>query len=212
MPDLRATQGSYTLFAAGRDAWEGYTQFGGRHLKIYPREGKAESRLEGPPDPRAPITPGPAAFKNTLAALERVLKDVAERVRDEIAALPGISNVEVASVREDEVSIEVSEAALRRYALTFDEVSDAVRRFSIDLSGGTLKTQGGEIRLRTLGQARTGAEFEQIVLRSGNDGTRLTLGDIAIVRDGFEEADLEARSRDRCRAIHGDRRRRRRRR
>ncbi|MHC4549740.1 MAG: alkaline phosphatase family protein [Planctomycetota bacterium] len=54
VPDLRATQGSYTLFAAGRDAWEGYTQFGGRHLKIYPRHGVAESRLEGPPDPRAP--------------------------------------------------------------------------------------------------------------------------------------------------------------
>jgi len=52
VPDLRATQGSYTLFAAGRDAWEGYTEFGGRHLKIYPRHGLASSRLEGPPDPR----------------------------------------------------------------------------------------------------------------------------------------------------------------
>jgi len=54
VPDLRATQGSYTLFAAGRDAWEGYTQFGGRHVKIYPRQGAAQARLEGPPDPRAP--------------------------------------------------------------------------------------------------------------------------------------------------------------
>ena len=53
VPDLRATQGSYTLFAAGRDAWEGYTQFGGRHMKIYPRDGVASSKLEGPPDPRA---------------------------------------------------------------------------------------------------------------------------------------------------------------
>jgi predicted AlkP superfamily phosphohydrolase/phosphomutase len=53
VPDLRATQGSYTLYAAGRDAWEGFTEFGGRHLKLYPRNGKAESILEGPPDPRA---------------------------------------------------------------------------------------------------------------------------------------------------------------
>ncbi len=52
VPDLRATQGSYTLFSAGRDAWEGHTQFGGRHLKLYPREGIAQSVLEGPPDPR----------------------------------------------------------------------------------------------------------------------------------------------------------------
>jgi len=54
VPDLRATQGSYTLFAAGRDAWEGWTEFGGRHLVIYPRDGAAASVLEGPLDPRAP--------------------------------------------------------------------------------------------------------------------------------------------------------------
>ncbi len=54
VPDLRATQGSYTLFAAGRDAREEYTVFGGRHVKIYPRGGIASAELEGPPDPRAP--------------------------------------------------------------------------------------------------------------------------------------------------------------
>jgi len=54
VPDLRATNGSYTLFAAGRDAWEGHTEFGGRHIKIYPRNGEASAKLEGPPDPRNP--------------------------------------------------------------------------------------------------------------------------------------------------------------
>ncbi|MHC4940164.1 MAG: alkaline phosphatase family protein [Planctomycetota bacterium] len=54
VPDLRATNGSYTLFAAGPDANEGDTEFGGRHLKIYPDAGRADSRLEGPPDPRRP--------------------------------------------------------------------------------------------------------------------------------------------------------------
>jgi predicted AlkP superfamily phosphohydrolase/phosphomutase len=54
VPDLRATQGSYTLFAAGRDAGEGFTQFGGHHVKLYPRQGFAEARLLGPPDPRDP--------------------------------------------------------------------------------------------------------------------------------------------------------------
>ena len=124
---------------------------------------------------------------------ERTLKDVAERVRDELVALDGIAQVDVASVRNDEISIEVSESALRRYRMTFDEVADAVRRFSIDLSGGTLKTGGGEIRLRTLGQARTREEFERIALRSRADGSRLVLGDIAEVRDGFDESDRETR-------------------
>jgi predicted AlkP superfamily phosphohydrolase/phosphomutase len=54
VPDLRATQGSYTLFASGRNAREEYTEFGGRHVKIYPRDGAASAEFEGPPDPRAP--------------------------------------------------------------------------------------------------------------------------------------------------------------
>jgi len=54
VPDLRATNGSYTLFAAGRDAWQGHTVYGGRHIKIYPRAGEATAPLEGPPDPREP--------------------------------------------------------------------------------------------------------------------------------------------------------------
>ncbi|MDJ0847996.1 MAG: efflux RND transporter permease subunit [Myxococcota bacterium] len=124
---------------------------------------------------------------------ERELKETAERVRDDIAALPGISNVEVSGVRADEISIEISEDALRRHRLTFDDVADAVRRASIDLPGGVLKTGGGEIRLRTFGQARSRAEFEQLALLSRADGTRLALGDVARVRDGFEERDRRMR-------------------
>jgi multidrug efflux pump subunit AcrB len=124
---------------------------------------------------------------------ERTLKNTAERVRDEIAALEGITHVEVSGARRDEISIEVSESALRRHRLTFDEVAEAVRRFSLDLPGGTLKTSGGEIRLRTLGQARSRSEFENVVLLSREDGTRLLLGDVAAVRDGFEEIDQDTR-------------------
>ena len=54
VPDLRATNGSYTLFAAGPEANDGDTEFGGRHVKIYPNKGRAETALEGPPDPRRP--------------------------------------------------------------------------------------------------------------------------------------------------------------
>jgi multidrug efflux pump subunit AcrB len=126
-------------------------------------------------------------------AEERTLKDEAERVRDEIAALDGITHVEVSGARRDEISIEVSESALRRHRLTFDEVAEAVRRFSLDLPGGTLKTSGGEIRLRTLGQARSGGEYEDLVLLSRADGARLLLGDVATVRDGFEESDRDTR-------------------
>ncbi|MCY4602273.1 MAG: efflux RND transporter permease subunit [Acidobacteria bacterium] len=120
---------------------------------------------------------------------EFTLKTIAERVRDDLAALPGISLVEFASARPYEISIEVSEETLRRHGLTFDAVANAVRRSSLDLPGGSVRSESGEILLRTIGQAYRGAEFEQLVLMARPDGTRLQLGDVATVVDGFAETD-----------------------
>jgi len=124
---------------------------------------------------------------------ETTLKRLGERVRDDLTALPGITHVDLVSVRPYEISIELSEDALRRYGLTFDEVVLAVRRGSVDLPGGAIKTAGGEILIRTRGQAYTGADFAALVLRSGGDGSRLILGDVARVVDGFAETDQASR-------------------
>ncbi len=120
---------------------------------------------------------------------ERTLKELAQRVRDEIARLDGVTQVELAIARPYEISIEVSESALLRYGLRFDDVALAVRRSSLDLPGGSIKTAGGEILLRVQGQAYWGPEFEKLVVRTHADGTRLYLSDVAQVRDGFEDTD-----------------------
>jgi multidrug efflux pump subunit AcrB len=124
---------------------------------------------------------------------ERALKRIAERIRDDLSALPDVSQVELAAVRPYEVSVAVSEDDLRRYGLTFDEVVQAVRRSSVDLPGGAIRTAGGEILLRTKGQAYLGREFESLVLRARADGTRVLLGDVARVDDGFAESDMTTR-------------------
>ncbi|TDJ44273.1 MAG: efflux RND transporter permease subunit [Gammaproteobacteria bacterium] len=124
---------------------------------------------------------------------ERTLKTLALEMREEIAAMDGISQVEVAYVRADEISIEVSEQTLRRYGLTLDQVANAVRRSSLDLPGGTIRAGGGEILVRTKGQAYRGSEFENIVVVSAADGTTITLGEIATIVDGLEEGDLSVR-------------------
>ena len=121
------------------------------------------------------------------------LKSIAEQVRDEVLALPGVSQVDVAGVPPYEISIEVSEAALRTHGLTFDEVTSAVRRSSIDIPGGAVRSARGDILLRTLGQAYRGAEYENLVLLARPDGTRLLLGDVATVVDGFAETEQLAR-------------------
>ncbi|MEZ5557827.1 MAG: efflux RND transporter permease subunit [Pseudomonadales bacterium] len=124
---------------------------------------------------------------------ERTLKEIGNELRDDLAAMDGISQVSLAYVRPYEISIEVSEYALRRYGLTLDQVAQTVRNASLDMPGGTIRTEGGEILIRTKGQAYWGQEFEDIVVVTRADGTRVTLNEIADIRDGFEEGDLRAR-------------------
>ncbi len=123
---------------------------------------------------------------------EKELRALGERVRDDLVALPEVSIAELLGVRPYEISIEVSEQTLERYGLTFREIVDAIRRSSVDLPAGSIKTRGGEIMLRTKGQAYVAEDFAGINIISTLDGTRLPLGEIAHIRDGFEEESLYA--------------------
>lgn len=123
----------------------------------------------------------------------KTLRAAARVVEDQLLAQPDISLVQLANAADFEISIEVSEEALRRYRMTFDEVVAAVRRSSLDLPGGGIKTVGGEILLRTQGQAYTGPEFAALPLRTMADGSRILLGDVAEVVDGFKESDQSNR-------------------
>ena len=122
--------------------------------------------------------------------LEKTLRELADQVRDDLTAKENISQVSIKGVRPYEISIEVSEENLRRYNLSFDQISRAVRNSSLDTPAGSVKTPGGEILVRTKGQRYYGPEFEKIIVLTRNDGTTVRLGDIAVVRDEFEDVDL----------------------
>jgi len=124
---------------------------------------------------------------------ERTLKLLGQQLRDDLVALPSVSQVDLLFARPYEISVEVSEQTLRRHGLTLAEVGRAIEKSSLDIPGGSLKTEGGEILLRTKGQAYRGQEFEDIVVLTRVDGTTVTLGEIANVVDGFEDSDLRAR-------------------
>ena len=118
---------------------------------------------------------------------ERALKELGRRVRDDILELPGVTHANLANVRPYEISVEVSETSLSRNNLTFDDVAAALRKRSLDLPGGSIKTDHGEILLRTTDQAYWGHELENLVVTTRSDGTRVFLRDIARVVDGFED-------------------------
>jgi len=123
---------------------------------------------------------------------ELTLKHYAEKIRDDLTSLPAITQVELSSIRPYEITIELSDRNLQRYGLSFDEVTRAVKNSSLNLPAGVLKTKSGDVLLRTESQAYQGDQFEQIVIRAEKDGSRILLGDIANVIDGFAEQDLYA--------------------
>ncbi len=127
---------------------------------------------------------------------EENLKALAESLRDDLAAQPYVSVVEISSPRPYEVAVEVSEYTLRRYGLRFDDVVRAIQTSSLNLPAGSIKAETGDIRLQTRGQAYERADFENIVLVSKRDGTRVLLGDVATVIDGFEDMDVRSRLND----------------
>ncbi|MBW1942581.1 MAG: efflux RND transporter permease subunit [Deltaproteobacteria bacterium] len=126
-------------------------------------------------------------------APESTIKHLAEKIKDDITNLPGITLAELFGIRKDEIHIEISEETLRRYGLTLGRVAEAVRRASLDLPAGSVKTSGGEILVRTKGRRYYAADYRDVAVMTRSDGSKLTLAQIAILSDGFEDVDLTAR-------------------
>ncbi len=123
---------------------------------------------------------------------ERELTRLAEDLRDEVAALPYVSIVELFGTRKEEVTIELSEASMRRFGLSFSEVANAIRSSSINLSSGQVRTATGDVRLRARNMADSQDDFERIVIRQTSDGAAIRVGDVARVVDGYEENEILA--------------------
>ena len=123
-------------------------------------------------------------------ASEAVLKEEAHRLKEELTSLPAISFVEIVNTREYEVSIELSRDMLRAYGITISEVAQIISQSSLELPGGSIKTNTVAIPIRTTGRNYTQSDFENIIIRTSPDGGRVYLRDIAKVVDGFQDTDL----------------------
>jgi len=124
---------------------------------------------------------------------EKLLRQTGDRIRDDLVDTGPISLATLVGVRDYEIAVEVSEENLRRYGLSFDQVVRTLKTGSVDLPGGAIKTDHGEILVRAKGQLYTGREFEALPLITDSDGTVVRLGQVATVIDGFEDTDIIAR-------------------
>jgi len=124
---------------------------------------------------------------------QRTLKEAARQIRDDITALPSVTRADLTGALPYEIGIEVQEETLRAYDMTLGEVAQSIRESSMDLPGGRIQAPGGDVLLRSIGQAYVGRDFEDIVVRTNPDGSRVRVRDIAEIRDGFVEREFYAR-------------------
>ncbi|MGO2012114.1 MAG: efflux RND transporter permease subunit [Pseudoalteromonas sp.] len=124
---------------------------------------------------------------------EKETLEYAEHVRDDLLRLDDVTQIELSGVRDYEIAIEVSQDVLRQYSLSLSDISSAIGKSSSDISAGNLKTDGGDVLIRSKGQAYRKDEFAQIVVKRQSDGTIIRLGDIANISDDFEETPVRTR-------------------
>lgn len=114
------------------------------------------------------------------------------RVRDDLTDIRGISQVNVLGSSPLEISIEADPMRLRDFGLTFSDLGDAIRRSSLDVPAGQIRTDEGVLMIRTKGQAFTRDDFSSIVIQN-REGAEVLLGSVANVSDGFEEREIRIR-------------------
>jgi multidrug efflux pump subunit AcrB len=119
------------------------------------------------------------------------LHALGEMVREDILARGGVTQVDLSGVKPLEIAVEITQERLRAHGLTIAGVAEIIRRTAVELPGGGVRTRGGEILLRMNERRDAGADFAGIPIISRADGTVVTLGDLATIRDGFAESDAE---------------------
>ena len=121
---------------------------------------------------------------------EKSLVSIAEKVKDEIDALSEVTLTQMGGKKPREIAIEIPEKDLKKYGLTFSQLSNIIRLNSIDMPGGSINTSEGEILIRSIGQARDGTDYGNIPIKSLPNGSNLLLKNIANIRDHFSDIDL----------------------
>ncbi|MEM1294778.1 MAG: efflux RND transporter permease subunit [Verrucomicrobiota bacterium] len=148
---------------------------------------------ERPSISRIRVTPDVMTLAIFGDAPESAIRHWTDTIEDGLQDLDGVSLTTIRGIRNYEISIEVSEAELRKYGLSLNDVGDLVRSFSTDISAGSIESQQGEVLLRVQERRYTQADYESIAIRTLEDGSVLRLRDLATVQDQFEDINLVSR-------------------
>ena len=154
------------------------------------------ARRDLPPDAEPPVVelvdPDSQPIMAVMVAGDLPIRALTEFARDGIKErlqrIPGVGSVTLVGGREREVRIWLDANRLRAYALTADDVIQAIRREHAEIPGGRLETghRTAEFSFKTKGEVQSVEEFADIVV-AFRDGAPTLLGDVARVEDGLED-------------------------
>ena len=116
------------------------------------------------------------------------LKPIAKQIEDELLQLNNVSLVSL-DAPQDEIAIEIDPETLRKYNLTIADVTQAISRYSTNISAGQLRTDSGIVAIRVENQLYSGDEFRRIPVKIGANGGKVLLEDVAEIKDGFTEGE-----------------------
>lgn len=119
---------------------------------------------------------------------ELTLRSAADAIRDKMLLDSHITQVELTGVKDYEVRVEIPQATLRRYGITLGDAADAIAKASVELGGGSLKTEAGDILVRVKDRREYAAQYAKVPLLTLADGSRVLLGEVATVEETFEDA------------------------
>jgi multidrug efflux pump subunit AcrB len=120
------------------------------------------------------------------------LRQTAENIRDDLLTEKGLTKVQLAAPRDQEITAEISEKTLRVHGLSLEDVALRIRGTAQDLAGGTIYTPQADIALRTNERREWAHEFSDIIIKETKTGLPLRLSDIATLQDGFGNSPIEA--------------------
>ncbi|MYL23825.1 AcrB/AcrD/AcrF family protein [Halomonas alkaliantarctica] len=116
------------------------------------------------------------------------LRQLGEQVRNRLLSEETITQAVISDVPAYLTQVEIPHQTLREFNLTLAEVARRIEQSSRDIPAGSIATDNGDILLRLQERKQWAESFADIVIRSAASGGRVTLGEIASVRDGFEES------------------------
>ncbi|MCB0806340.1 MAG: efflux RND transporter permease subunit [Bacteroidales bacterium] len=116
-----------------------------------------------------------------------VLKQYVNEIEYDLYNSGVISQITINGLPDLELSVEISEENLRRYNLTFDEISRAIATNNQDISGGQIRSEKEEIMIRSRYRTVKPEEIEQIIIRGNADGSYLRIGDVGNVYMKFAD-------------------------